>query len=161
MIGMARRFGPTLTVLGIMFVGAGPAEAGFVGLTVHGEYLYPDGSTVYQDLGNQVITPGFIFNFSSPGVQVGVNDHSIVTAYGGTAFSAAFNGFRLTVVGPDPGITAVTIEPTSIPGFDASRLSFTSNSITENLQGLFGVGATASSLTCNSPAQRSPSLPAS
>jgi hypothetical protein len=139
----ARRFGPTLTLLGILIVGAGPAEAGFLGLTVHGEYLYPNASTVYQDLGSQLITPGFTFDFTTPGVKVGVNNDSIVTDYGGTAFGAAFNGFRLTVVGPDPGITGVTIDPTSIAGFDASRLSFTSNSIAENLQGLAGKGASS------------------
>jgi hypothetical protein len=42
MQAMVRRFYLTLTVLGIMIVGAEQAQAGFEGLTVHGEYLYPD-----------------------------------------------------------------------------------------------------------------------
>src|SRR5437016_4537789 len=112
-----QRFGPTLAVLGTIIVGAGQAEAGFVGLTVHGEYLYPDSSTVFQDLGNAVITPNFTFNFGSAGVLVDVNDTTVVTRFGAAAFPATFNGFRLTVVGPDPGITAVTIDPaTNMPG---------------------------------------------
>ena len=159
MRAIVRRFGPTMTFLGIMVLGAARADAGFLGLTVHGEYLFPDGATVYQDLGSQIITPGFTFNFSTAGVLVHVDDDSIVTDYSGTAFSAAYNGFRLTVVGPDPGITAVTIDPTSIAGFDPSRMSFTSNSVAENYQGLFGTGAPASSSMCNSPGSSVPEPP--
>ena len=134
-----RHVGLALTALWIMAFGPGRAEAGFLGLTVDAEYLFPNGSTVVQDLGNSVITPGFTFDFTVSGVLVDVNDGSIVTRYDQTAVGADFNGFRLTVVGPDPGITSVAIDPTtSIPGFDASRLSFTSNSIMENIQGLQG-----------------------
>ena len=99
---------------------------------------------MYLDLGNSVITPGFTFNFISAGVQVDVNDDTIVTRLETTAFATDFNGFRLTVAGPDPGITSVTIDPPrAIPGFDASRLSFTGNSIMENIQGLQGTSLTS------------------
>lgn len=159
MRAIVRRFGPTMTLLGIMVLGVARAEAGFLGLTVHGEYLFPDGATVYQDLGNQIITPGFTFDFSAAAVLVHVDDDSIVTDYGGTAFSAAYNGVRLTVVGPDPGITAVNIDPTSIAGFDPSRLSFTSNSVAENYQGLFSTGASSIILHVQFPGSSVPEPP--
>jgi hypothetical protein len=137
MQAMVRRFYLTLTVLGIMIVGAEQAQAGFEGLTVHGEYLYPDTATVFQDLGNAVITPGFTFNFTNSEVTVAIGDTTIDTRFFTTANAATFNGPRLTVIGSAPAITDVAIDPaTNVPGFDSSRLSFTSDSILENIQGL-------------------------
>jgi hypothetical protein len=137
MQAMVRRFCLTLTVLGSMIVGAGQAQADLVGLTVHGQYLFPNTSTVFQDLGNAVITPGFVFSFTSAGVTVTIDDSTIDTHFAGGAFAADFNGPLLTIVGPAPAITGVTIDPASnVPGFDSSRLLFTSDSISQNIQGL-------------------------
>jgi hypothetical protein len=127
----------SVTALGLLSAGSADVNAGFLNETIHGQYFFPDTSTLHQDLGNLVVSPTAFFNFNISGVQVTVSDTQIVLNFGGTAFTAAFNGPLLTVVGAGNPITGVTIDAaTNVPGFNSSLVSFTSNSVSENIQGL-------------------------
>ena len=128
------------SVLGLLLFAGGQARAGgLLDATILGEYYYPNTSTVDQDLGDKVVNPTATFVFSSAGdITFTISSDQIVTSgYVGGASSASFNGPMFTVVSGGAPITGVTIDPsTNVVGFNSSRVSFTSTSVSENVEGL-------------------------
>jgi PEP-CTERM motif len=125
--------------------GAVPAHAGFIGQTVHADYLFPTQGTVNTNLGNAVVGAGVEFNsFGQTNYNLSDTTIAITNSLGSTVtFTAAtFNGVSFFDVFStiDP-IIGVTIDPSSnnFSGFNASRLSFDADHIFVNLQGLLSV----------------------
>lgn len=117
-----------------------PAVADLTGDTVNGTYYFPDSSSVYSNQGNQTVSPLATFTFLTgvPNVTAAVGGSSILLSFdaNGGFNGASFNGVKITDLTAS-NITNVFLDAsTSVSGFDASRLSFTSNSVSFNLQGL-------------------------
>ena len=134
-----------LGVLCLMLGMAGPAWAG--GLlydSVDAQYLVPTISTVNEDLGVQTIDPTASWVFIDTVFLTATNstiqlyvppDHAIGFS------SLPFAGFGFTDLTNNPGITGVTIDPSStVPGFDLSRVTFTSDQVFLNFSTL-GIGS--------------------
>jgi hypothetical protein len=113
--------------------------AGFTGDTLDGAYYFPDTSTVYQDDGSSVAPTSFFFPTGFPNTTATVSSDQITLSFdaGGGAFtSASFNGVVITDL-TSSEISGVTLDgATSVPGFNASDISFTSDSVSLNLQSL-------------------------
>jgi hypothetical protein len=127
------------SIAGLLSLGGTQARADLTNATIHGQYFFPDSSTVDQDLGNKVVNPTAVFDFTAAGgITFTISGTRIVTSgFTGTAFGAAFNGPLFTVVSGGSQIIGVTVdEITNVPGFNSSRVQFTSNSVSENVQGL-------------------------
>jgi hypothetical protein len=127
-------------VLGIaMLATSVPAMAQFTGDTVNGTYYFPNNSTVFSNQGNQTVSPSAMFTFLTgiPNVTATVGASTISLSFdaSGTFTVASFNGLTITDL-TDSDIVGVLLGSTNVAGFDASRLSFTSNSVSLNLQGL-------------------------
>lgn len=131
----------TVPVLLLLFVvllaaplctGASVLAGDTVGLT----YDFPTVSTVYNNLGT-VTVPGGFTSIVDGFVNVDVNDANIVVTVPTIGFSAGdFNGFVLTDYSNSP-ITSVSIDPAStLSGFTAAGLSWTSNQIFVNWEGI-------------------------
>ena len=125
----------------LALAGAAPAfAAGFAGDTVNGTYYYPDTGSVYEDDGSAVAPTSFFFNTGFPNTTATVGDTQITISFdaGGGAFNGtSFNGPVITDL-TSSRITGVTLDAaTTLAGFTASDLSFTSNSVSFNLEGLW------------------------
>ncbi len=119
---------------------AAPASAGLVGQTIGIEYIFPDITTVYQDLGSNLVGtdgpttfPGY-FDFS-------FTDSSVITSnfqFASNWTVTDFNGFHLyDFNGTAPAFTSVTINSLSnMAGLDASRITFDADNIYVNWNGL-------------------------
>jgi hypothetical protein len=123
-----------------LFLFGGSANAGFIGNTLDADYLFGGISSVYDDMSNVVVGAGAewsLFNLSTD-----VDDKSItMSRSGGVSFSqSTFNGFSFTDVnGTIEDFVAVTVDAsTTLVGFDASRVSFTADSLYLNFEGLSG-----------------------
>ena len=105
------------------------------GDTVHLVYYFPDLSSPDTDY-ETVVVPG---TFTTAAFKLHVNDATLIVDefVSISHFTpATFNGWVLTDQTSSP-INNVTIDAsTNFPGFDASRLSSTGNTVTVNLQGL-------------------------
>lgn len=116
-----------------------PALAQFTGDTVNGTYKYPDNTTVFINLGNQVVSPTATFTFltGTPNTTAVVGASTITLSFSGTGdfTGATFNGVTITDL-TDSDIIGVELGSSNVAGFDASRLSFTSNSVSLNLASL-------------------------
>lgn len=123
------------------------------GKTINYQYYFPDLLSPYPtaDNGNKFVSVGIeVFNVSDDRATMDISDTNIFVDF--LNFSnwvpAAFNGWVITDVFNliDP-ILSVTINgATNMVGFDASRVSFTPNSISVNWQDLFFTAATIVSL---------------
>jgi len=118
-----------------------PARAGFIGNTVHAEYLFPDTSSVFMDLGDASVGAGpeFSFSFDSD-ITVDFSDTNIAITIlnGNSSFNAAsFNGFHFFDVfaAIDP-ITNVALTSTNNFSFNASGITFDADNIFLDFQGL-------------------------
>jgi hypothetical protein len=134
-----------LGVLGLMLGTAGPAWAG--GLlydSVDAQYLVPTISTVNEALGVQTVDPTASWVFSETVFITATN--STIQLYvppdRAIGFSSLpFAGFGFTDLTNNPDITGVTIDPSStVPGFDLSRVTFTSDQVFLNFSTL-GIGS--------------------
>ncbi len=123
------------------------AKASFNGQVILAEYLFPDTATVVPGgFTPAQATVGGGVEFNSYGLTaVDLSSNNILwtnidTAGGNVTFAppASFNGHQFTDVnGTIPEITGVTINAaTTLPGFDASRVSFDANSIRANFDNL-------------------------
>jgi len=134
-----------------VLVGMGTAQAGFLGFTIGVDPRFPTQGAIYCCSGTAVVGAGV--EFPAGGLLAGYNQNAFVDVsdlqidYGQTGATsytaAAFNGFHfydaLSTIAP---ITGVTINgATNLAGFDVSRLSFDSDNIFINLQGLAAGGA--------------------
>jgi hypothetical protein len=136
-----------------------PAHANFFGDTVSFVYYFPDSTTVFSDLGTGAVPAVFNLRTSSPPVlntgtgTVTVNADQIIVSLAPTQPSffidvGSFNGWVLTDITQNPGISGVTIGSQSNFLLDASMISFTSDSITVNWRGLdFGNNGGPSTVT--------------
>lgn len=126
------------------------AKAGFVGRTVGAEAIFPTlsspvGLAQHELVGGAVEFPQGAFTQYDPLVSIDFSDASIeyiLTRPNTTYTSAAFNGFRFFDLNDTVAdIIGVSIDAkTSLPGFDATRVSFNSNEILVNFSGLDASG---------------------
>ncbi|HEX4739824.1 MAG TPA: PEPxxWA-CTERM sorting domain-containing protein [Caulobacteraceae bacterium] len=127
------------TALAASLAAGSAFAAGFTGDTVDGAYHFPDTSTVVLDGGGAVAPTSFFFSTGLPNTTATVGATQITLSFdagGGTFNPASFSGVVITDL-TEADITGVTLDPsTSVPGFTASDLSFTSDSVSLNLQGL-------------------------
>jgi len=120
-------------------VAAPAASAQFTGDQVNATYFYPTVNTVYQDVGNQFISPAATWTFTN-GIVATANSSSIALSLNPNTFGAApFNGAVFTDLTHSNIIGASLDASSNLAGFDASRLTFTSNSVSFNFQGLSNI----------------------
>ena len=115
----------------------------FNGKTLNYQYYYPDLSSPYPGAanGNYVVGPGVeINNFVDNRGTMDLSDTNIFMDFTDTSgfAGAAYNGWVLSdLINNVAPITGVTINgSTNLAGFNASRISFTADSISANFQGL-------------------------
>jgi hypothetical protein len=109
----------------------GRTAADLNGDTIAAVHLFPDMSTVSVDLGMSSVTPTAQFTDPSTNslIHLDVTGTTITIINTSSSFvdysQAAFNGYRITDVTSDPGISGVTIDSSSsVPGLDPSRITF-------------------------------------
>lgn len=128
--------GKLAAVMAGALVAFSSAFAGFIGNTVHGEYLYPDTSTVYANLGNAVVGTGNEFSLAFEGtpIEVDFTDTlinvfffpNLFSTFGSAAFSGLhFNDASNTI----NDIIGVDIASSSGNSFDSSLITFDANNI--------------------------------
>jgi len=124
-----------------MLAFGGQAYAGTLdGDNVTVNYLYPDSSTVYQNLGTGTVSAaGFTVNsFGQHNYTVFPSEITLTNVLGQDVnfLSAAFNGYELIDNTGSPAITGVTVGFSDVAGFDASRVSFDATHVWLNMQSL-------------------------
>jgi hypothetical protein len=124
-------------IAALAICGISDASASFVGDTVDLSYAAPTASNIEANFGTQVVNPQANFTNAETGIgQVIVNSDSIVFNGNGSHFVAdTFNGFEITD-GTHSLITNVSLGSSTVPGFTASDISFSANSVFFNLEGL-------------------------
>jgi uncharacterized protein YhjY with autotransporter beta-barrel domain len=132
--------------LAVLMAGTGAVSAqSLLGDTVNVTANFPSQTTVAQNGGNQVVAPTANFSFFAPvipqNITVGPTFIRLVDTTGSGYVADAFNGYVITDL-TAARIRSATIDAaTNFAGFNASRLSFTSNSVSLNLQSLEPNGA--------------------
>ncbi|MCO5103148.1 MAG: IPTL-CTERM sorting domain-containing protein [Burkholderiaceae bacterium] len=119
------------------------AAAQMTGQTVRAQHYYPDLSTTYSAAVDSVVGAGVEvtgFPASDPWTNIDYSANSIRIAYTGAAgwSAATFNGVVFSDLNSTiPAITGVTLNPASnMVGLDASRLTFTADTVSINWQNL-------------------------
>jgi PEP-CTERM motif len=129
-----------LLLLLLLTLTAVPAFADLANANVTVNYLYPEINDVYEVLGTGTVTDsGFTVNsFGQHDFTVFPDEITLTNVSGGNVnFTAAdFNGYGVVVNFGGSPITGVTLEFTDISGFDISRVTWDSNDVWVNLQGL-------------------------
>lgn len=127
-----------------------PVWADFTGHDINFQHYYPDTSTVSGP--SVTVTVGAGVEFPNPylsiGADISANNIRIIHVGSSTWFPNTHNGPIFTDInGTIPTITGVTVNAaTNMLMFAASRVSFTADSVTVNLQGLPFTPATIVSL---------------
>ena len=134
-----------LSVLHLMLGAAGQVRAGgLLGDSIDAQYLVPTISTVNVELGAQTVDPTASWIFLDTVFITATNSTILLYVPPDRAIgfsSLPFAGFGFTDMTNNPGITGVTIDPSStVPGFDSSRVMFTSSQVFANFSTL-GIGA--------------------
>jgi hypothetical protein len=133
-------------IISLGFVSTSVHATLLTGKTVHGEYLFPDINTQFQDLGNVTGGSGVFTDLGFiPNINLFVYDAQLKADYSAEPFGTvqwypiSFNGFHIDDVNNTiPDFTSVTINSqTNMVGFDASRISFDANNIWVNWENLF------------------------
>lgn len=141
--------GPNMKLVRILFlagvVGAAPSIAApLMGGTVNYQYYVPTAGSPYGGApnGNYVVGAGVEITQMLFGLAVSLDvtgnqvliDFDVSTQFG----AAAFNGFALSdALGTIDALTSASVDASSnLAGFDATRVSFTADSLWVNLQGL-------------------------
>jgi PEP-CTERM motif len=151
------KLGLVIAVLGAaVLCGGRPADAGLLGKTLDAVYYYPDTATPYAQASftplSFVVGPGQETDGNVENVTHLLTDFSDTmltitletTLSSPTWGTAAFNGPIFTLLSPGPlGITGASVDAaTTMVGFDDSRVSFTSDQILVNWNGLSYVDGT-------------------
>jgi len=116
-------------------------QASFDGATVQATYYFPDTNTVL-DQEQAVVGPGVEFTTfpdGDPRTNIDISATNIYITYNSASSwtTASFNGEFFQGLTPLPTITGASFNPaTNMAGLDASRLSFTADSISINWNGL-------------------------
>ena len=116
------------------------AHADLLGDSIHVVYAYPTQTTTYADLGNTV-APGLGTFPTVASYFISQNQIAVTAAQGETFNASSFNGFEFTDITKDPGITGVTIDPSSTPTVSGEIVTFTSNMVNLNLANVGTVNA--------------------
>ena len=136
---------PTLTALalgaGLAALAHAPVHAqGLTGQPVNVTILYPNKATVYENEGTQAVTAAgatFLDKYGNTTTTVTPGQVLFTFTSSGTFTPATFNGFQIAETGGAPAtITGVSLNSSSLAGFDASRISFDSKDVFANVQGL-------------------------
>jgi len=138
--------------------GAAPARASFIGAEMTASYQYPTLGSIYGQaswtpptftVGGGVETVGNVENVTSIAVNFASSSLSILltTVLGNPTWgNSAFNGPVFTATGP-LGIAGVSVNAaTTMAGFDASRVTFTGNTLRIDWNGLSYTSGTAVAL---------------
>jgi len=120
---------------------AAPASAALMlGKTVQLSYIFPSSTSTYEGPYNNVVgTTGTQTFFGIVGATPGDASLALSFNYNGISFTpAAFNGVRLfDAAGTVAAFQTVTINAaTNLAGFDASRVTFDTDNVYLNIQGL-------------------------
>lgn len=136
--------GVVVAIVGAMALcTASQAKAAWIGDTVGLNYYYPDSGSLYENLGTGTV-PGATFSLVN---EVGVGSNTVVVnadqivvnldpGEGDSWSPGSFNGWVLTDLTSDPGITGVSIASQSNFALTPGDISFTSDSVTVNWAGL-------------------------
>jgi hypothetical protein len=127
-----------LLAAGVTLVSLGQGKAqGLSGDTINATHYFPNTSSPDYVFGNQVVAPTAFFNYAGfQTVTVGATSITVEDTASGTWTSGSFNGWIITDLTASR-IKGASIGPgTNMPGFNASDLSFTGNSVSLNFQGL-------------------------
>lgn len=120
---------------------AAPVSAAtFIGDSFEGSYRFPHLQNATIDGGSEVVSPVAQFTFVTgrinPTAIISASNVLITFAGRGTYNEAEFNGILLKNLSRN-NIGGFVLDPsTTISGFDQSRLSFTSDSLSFNFEGL-------------------------
>lgn len=132
-----RRFGlGLLAAFALLSVGSS-ARADLSGDTVDVQYLYPNVSTVLQDLGDTVVSGSTSYG----NVQISITGDlvTVTTASPGVDFqSASFNGFSIADITKNPDIVGVEFlqGSSTVPAsFSTSDITFNSDEVFFNFEG--------------------------
>ena len=112
--------------------------AGWTGDTLDEVYYFPNLGTVYYTSPNFVVPASGIAGYSGAPFQLSVNANSITASYtqNGSWFSASFNGFQVNDLSHSI-ISGVTLDSSSnMAGLSTGNISFGSNFVRVNWQGL-------------------------
>ncbi|MFT3685978.1 MAG: hypothetical protein QM783_13835 [Phycisphaerales bacterium] len=114
---------------------------GMMGATLNYAYYFPDSSTVYEGAANYTVTSSVEVAGVLGTGTVDLTDSQCIIHFqydGGFFTPSDFNGIIWSDLTNNlPAITGVTVDPaTNWVGFDASRVSWTADSFSVNLQGL-------------------------
>jgi uncharacterized protein YhjY with autotransporter beta-barrel domain len=134
---------PKALWLPVVFLASGLSAASaqsLLGDTVNTTFNLPNQTTVNINGGNQAVAPTANYSFFSPNetqnITVAPTTIRLVDTTGIGYAGAAFNGYVITDL-TAARIRNATIDPsTNFTGFNASRLSFTADSVALNLQSL-------------------------
>lgn len=138
---MLQRLSSVVAAL-VLLLFAVPLSAALLdGQTVQATYYFPDSSTVYAVGANVTVGAGIEYLDFINYFDLDLDDATITAsnfASSGRWTGTSFNGFVIRDVNGTIGwFTSVTISPlTNMAGLDASRISFTSDQIFVNWQGL-------------------------
>jgi hypothetical protein len=109
------------------------AHADLAGDSIHGFYLFPDTSTVYEDEG--IFTaPGSGVAFGEIGWSVTGSQITITSLITSAFTASSFNGFEFEDISRDPLIDGVTVDPGST--LLGGIVSFTGSTFSVNFEGL-------------------------
>lgn len=118
--------------------GAGSAFAGIIGDNVNVTYYYPSSSSVYQNLGNQVISSaGNTYSFY-PYFDLVITDSQFTVNFKNTTRwnPASFNGFVVTDLTKNFSGAYSLDGSSNMAGLTNANLSFGGNTVAVNWQGL-------------------------
>ena len=114
------------------------ANAGFIGNTLDADYLYDDIGAVYDGMTDEVV--GVDAEWTILSFSIDADDSSIAIKRSGRydfGVAGTFNGWSFTdTLGAIDDIIAVTIDTSTLVGFDSSGISFTQDSIFLNFIGI-------------------------
>ncbi len=127
-------------LLALSLIASNASWASFTGESIQGDYYFPDTSSLNSTGGTVVVGPGVEWPSFAGGSSIDISATNILIVHPAASSysSATHNGPVFTDVGGTiPPITGVTINgATDMPAFDASRISFTDDTITINLESL-------------------------
>ena len=126
-------------VCAVVLATAAPSQAQFLNNTVTIDYLFPNTGSVFQSSGPLLVTAGGVNFASSTGAtgRVTATQFTVLIDSDSTFSTVPFNGFRVRDTnGTIPAIAGFSIDSSTIPGLDASRVSFDADNLFVNLQGL-------------------------
>jgi hypothetical protein len=121
-------------------IGGAAQATSLIGDTINYEYIFPDASNVYQTNtttvaagASDIINAIGIFSINPEATSFLASNFSFNSSW----TTAEFNGFRLSDLNFDDGSTIVGFSfETNMEGLDASRISFTKDSVSVNWNSL-------------------------